>query len=304
VRMATAVVEAHLSASKINAGQSLFLRNQRVGSTKNTKFRTFLNDSAASGSSKNVQVGFDIRKLYPNSTKAFESSDFIHQTMAFSTIFQSANSNARFTPGTTNTGSAVYHFQAMVSESANDKWADGKLALMRLDVDTSDLYKLEHRKEFVFIEARESTGSGADNTANGPATKQRVFQVQASGSVVANGNITAFGASSNFLNVSDERLKEDIYNISGSLNKILELRPTHFTWKLNKKQDVGFIAQEVEEIIPEVVETSQGFINTDGEQENDLQDIKTVSYSKLVPYLVDTIQVMDKRIKELEKKVK
>ena len=304
VRMATAVVEAHLSASKINAGQSLFLRNQRVGSTKNTKFRTFLNDTAASGSSKNVQVGFDIRKLYPNSTKAFESSDFIHQTMAFSTIFQSANSNARFTPGTTNTGSAVYHFQAMVSESANDKWADGKLALMRLDVDTSDLYKLEHRKEFVFIEARESTGSGADNTANGPATKQRVFQVQASGSVVANGNITAFGASSNFLNVSDVRLKEDIYNVSGSLNKILELRPTHFTWKLNKKQDVGFIAQEVEEIIPEVVETSQGFINTDGEQENDLQDIKTVSYSKLVPYLVDTIQVMDKRIKELEKKVK
>ena len=32
--------------------------------------------------------------------------------------------------------------------------------------------------------------------------------------------------------------------------------------------------------------------------------MKTVSYTKLVPYLVDTIQVMDKRIKELEKKVK
>ena len=38
VRMATAVVEAHLSASKISAGQSIFVRNEKVGSTKNTKF--------------------------------------------------------------------------------------------------------------------------------------------------------------------------------------------------------------------------------------------------------------------------
>ena len=113
------------------------------------------------------------------------------------------------------------------------------------------------------------------------------------------GDITGFGTS--FMNVSDERLKQDIYNVTGSLNKILDLRPTHFTWKENKQEDVGFIAQEVEEIIPEVVETSQGFINTDGEQESDLQDIKTVSYPKLIPYLVDTIQVLTKRIEELEK---
>ena len=78
---------------------------------------------------------------------------------------------------------------------------------------------------------------------------------------------------------------------------------TEFTWKENKKQDIGFIAQEVEEIIPEVVETSRGFLNTD-EEEDGIKDMKTVSYTKLVPYLVDTIQVMDKRIKELEKKVK
>jgi hypothetical protein len=149
---------------------------------------------------------------------------------------------------------------------------------------------------------RESTGSSGATTANGPATKNRVFQVQASGSVVANGNITAFG--STFMNVSDERLKENVYDVSGSLNKILELRPTHFTWKENKKQDVGFIAQEVEQIIPEVIETSKGFLDTEGHQENEIKDMKTIAYPKLIPYLVDTIQVMEKRIKELEKKVK
>jgi hypothetical protein len=174
---------------------------------------------------------------------------------------------------------------------------------MRLDVDTADLQQVEHRKEFVFLEMRESTGSAANtaNDTNGRPNK-RVFQVQASGSVVAAGNITAFGTT--FMNVSDERLKENIYDVSGSLNKILDLRPTHFTWKENKKQDVGFIAQEVEEIIPEVVETSQGFIDTDGEENNNIQDMKTISYPKLVPYLVDTIQELTERIKHLEKKVK
>ena len=44
------------------------------------------------------------------------------------------------------------------------------------------------------------------------------------------------------------------------------------------------------------------FLNTE-EEEDGIKDMKTVSYTKLVPYLVDTIQVMDKRIKELEKKV-
>ena len=164
---------------------------------------------------------------------------------------------------------------------------------MRLDADTSGLHDSARRDEFVFLEARNSKTPTTRNV--------RVFQLQHDGDVVSSANITAFGASGNFLNVSDKRLKKDIYNVSGSLNKILDLRPTYFTWKENQKQDVGFIAQEVEEIIPEVVETSRGFINTDGEQESDLQDVKTVSYPKLIPYLVDTIQELTKRIEELEK---
>ena len=101
------------------------------------------------------------------------------------------------------------------------------------------------------------------------------------------------------MTVSDKREKKDICTISESLDRILELRPTKFTWKKTDKQDVGFIAQEVEKIIPEAIEISRGFINTDNDQER-----KTISYPKLVPYLVDTIQVLTKRIEELEKKVK
>ena len=83
------------------------------------------------------------------------------------------------------------------------------------------------------------------------------------------------------------------------MNKIADLRPTKFTWKETQKEDVGFIAQEVEKVIPEVVETTKGFINTDEDMNR-----KTISYPKLIPYLVDTIKELKKRIEELEKKVK
>ena len=141
----------------------------------------------------------------------------------------------------------------------------------------------DHQNEYTFLQAKHS-GSIR-------------LQIQHDGDVVSKGNLTAFGTS--FLTVSDEREKKNIYTISESLDRILELRPTKFTWKETDKEDVGFIAQEVEEIIPEVIETSRGFINTDDSKER-----KTIAYPKLVPYLVDTIQQLTKRIEELEKKVK
>ena len=291
VRMASAVVSSHLSASKMNAGESLFLRNDKVGSTKNTKFKVFLNDSGASGSVENIPIGFDVRKTYANAN--FTNANHIRQTAAFNSLHISNDADhARFVANGATTGSAIYHFQEILQENTNDHWADGKFCLMRLDADTHDLNTSGRRSEFVFLEARNSKTAQTMNT--------RVFQLQHDGEIVAAGDITGFGTA--FMNVSDERLKKDVNTISGSLDKILKLRPTGFTWIENEKEDVGFIAQEVEEIIPEVVKTKKGFINTDGEEEG-IENMKTISYTKLIPYLVDTIQVMDKRIKELEEKV-
>ena len=289
VRMATAVVGAQLSASRFNAGESMFLKNTKIGASKNTKFRVFISDSEASGAAAPpVNAGFDIRKVYKDGL--FSNSHEIRQSMAFSSFITSGDADARFVKNGQSTGSAIFHFQNILSESADNKWADGKYCLMRLDADNSNLNTSGRRTEFVHLEARSSTGT--------TATKTRVFQLQHDGEIVAAGDITGFGTS--FMNVSDERLKQDIYNVTGSLNKILDLRPTHFTWKENKQEDVGFIAQEVEEVIPEVVQTKKGFINTDGEEEG-IEDMKTISYPKLIPYLVDTIQELTKRIEELEK---
>ena len=197
-----------------------------------------------------------------------------------------------FVNNSENSGSSIFTITTKVSGSnhtsatgdTND-FTDAKFNILALEADTRGLPNAR-KSEFTFLQAK--------------ASSSIMFQLQHDGDVVSRGNLTAFGTS--FLTVSDEREKKNIYQISESLDKVLELRPTKFTWKETDKEDVGFIAQEVEEIIPEVVETTKGFIDIDNEKQP--EERKTISYPKLVPYLVDTIKELTKRIEELEKKVK
>ena len=94
-----------------------------------------------------------------------------------------------------------------------------------------------------------------------------------------NGNWTAVG---NITAYSDERLKENIKTIPNALETVKKLRGVLFDRKDFTGKGIGVIAQEVEEILPEVV--------VDGEY-------KSVSYGNIVGLLIEAI-------KELEKKQK
>ena len=126
---------------------------------------------------------------------------------------------------------------------------------------------------------------------------------------LTNGNLTVTGDITGFGNLSDIRLKENIQNIDiqSSLSKIKSLRPVTFTWKndiFNESKrgidDMGFIAQEVEEVIPYAV---SDYFTTDG-------NFKNIKYERMLPYLVGSIQYLEnivelqnKRIKSLEKEM-
>jgi hypothetical protein len=79
--------------------------------------------------------------------------------------------------------------------------------------------------------------------------------ISASQSITAGGNITAYGS------VSDRKLKENINPLSCTLDKVLQLNPVTFDWKeetqeskiVGLKEDIGLIAQEVQEVFPELV---------------------------------------------------
>jgi len=81
---------------------------------------------------------------------------------------------------------------------------------------------------------------------------------------------------------SDERLKSNIQPISSGLKFIEALNPVTFTWKNKGINDIGFIAQEIQQIDPKLVYNNSVFLGFD--------------QSKLIAYLVKSIQELNEEI--------
>ena len=92
---------------------------------------------------------------------------------------------------------------------------------------------------------------------------------------------------------SDERLKNNITKISGPLQKINAINGYTFDWdeekqNIYKGRDYGVIAQEIERVAPELVNTRDN-------------GYKAVKYEKLVPILIESIKELKREIDELKK---
>ncbi len=91
----------------------------------------------------------------------------------------------------------------------------------------------------------------------------------------------------NIVTYSDQRLKENFEYANFNLDLLTNLRPQRFEWKKDHSKDFGLIAQQVESILPECVET-------------DLNGYKLVSYQKLVPVAFDLIHNLACKVSTLE----
>ena len=91
---------------------------------------------------------------------------------------------------------------------------------------------------------------------------------------------------------SDIRLKENISTLESSLEKVNKLRGVNFTWRSDEKSEkkIGFIAQEMEKVLPELVFTNP----TDG--------YKGVNYAEVTAVLTEAIKELDLKNKKLEEK--
>jgi len=99
--------------------------------------------------------------------------------------------------------------------------------------------------------------------------------------------------SGDFNDTSDITLKENIFEISSSYEKVKQLNPVTFNWKEEEEkgtdEQIGFIAQEVEKVYPQLVR---------GEEGN-----KSVNVVGLVSVLTKTVQELTQKVEELEKKL-
>jgi hypothetical protein len=105
-----------------------------------------------------------------------------------------------------------------------------------------------------------------------------------------------YNANGTYGTISDLRLKENIVQARDYTEDLMKLRVVKYSFKQDqetKPSHLGFIAQEVEKIFPLMVATHKS---------KQLNDMKTIKLSVLIPMLVKTIQELNKRIEELEKK--
>jgi hypothetical protein len=92
---------------------------------------------------------------------------------------------------------------------------------------------------------------------------------------------------------SDYRLKSDVENYSGSLDIIKRLQPKKFIWKSSNAEDVGFIAHEIKEVVPEGIV----FGDKDGEE------YQMIRYNGFIVYLVGAIKEQQQLIEGLRSDV-
>lgn len=104
-----------------------------------------------------------------------------------------------------------------------------------------------------------ATGNGEFAIYDYTAGAERM-RITSGGSVVVNnlgtGLVYSNAGALTSTNPSDERLKDDITDLQYGLNEILQLRPVSYNWKndnINQGKQFGFIAQEVKEVMPELV---------------------------------------------------
>jgi hypothetical protein len=121
------------------------------------------------------------------------------------------------------------------------------------------------------------------------------------GSIRATGDITAF--------FSDERLKEDITLISDPITKINMLRGVHYvpndvavSYGYSKDKKVGVIAQDIEQVLPEIVVPAPFDIDENGNSISG-ENYKTVQYDKIIPLLIEAIKELSVQVEDLKSKI-
>ena len=165
---------------------------------------------------------------------------------------------------------------------------DGGTAFGRFKIDTSDfIIKSEINNKDIVFRGQDGGGTITALTLDMSEAGNAQFLSNISGSQIeASGDVIAFGS-------SDKRLKDNIQPISEPLYKLSKVGGYTFDW--NDKQDtyeghdVGVIAQEIEEVLPEVVMTRD-------------TGYKAVKYEKIVPLLIESIKELKKEVDDIKQK--
>ena len=159
------------------------------------------------------------------------------------------------------------------ADAADIKFYDGGTEFAR------HYYDSNHYKIYTPTNDGDILFQGTDNSSSITAL---TLDMSDAGAATFNNNVTAF---------SDRRLKSDIKTIENGLEKVEQLRGVTYIRDDNVDggQQLGVIAQEVEEVFPQVVRTA-----------DDERGTKSVDYGRLTGALIEAVKELSAKVKELE----
>jgi hypothetical protein len=122
----------------------------------------------------------------------------------------------------------------------------------------------------------------SSNQRLGIGTSSPSYTLHVQGAVAGEGS---------YIQLSDQRFKKNVQKIKQALSKVEALRGVTYQWiqtgTLNSGINLGFLAQEIEKVIPEVVDT-------------DDFGIKRVRYSELIPILVEAMKELHEELRQID----
>jgi hypothetical protein len=128
---------------------------------------------------------------------------------------------------------------------------------------------------FVYIPSSGNLGIGTTNATS---------KLTIAGNLLVTGIITA----TDFNSASDINLKQNIQKIDNPIDKIIKIEGVKFDWKLNNKSSMGVIAQNIEEVLPELVSGGGS---------------KTVNYNGIIGLLIECVKTQQEQIDNLNKRL-
>ena len=193
----------------------------------------------------------------------------------------SVSSTAAFTGAITSNAGVVVDEMTLDGDTltATDDFVIDAAGDIFLDADGGDIF-LRDGSSTTFGSLTNTSGnliikSGTTTAATFSGANVTFAGTLASGAITSSGDVTAF---------SDMRIKHDIETIEGALAKVSDMRGVYFK-RNNGEAGTGVIAQEVENILPEVVK--------DGEY-------KSVAYGNMVGVLIEAIKELKKEVETLK----
>jgi hypothetical protein len=131
--------------------------------------------------------------------------------------------------------------------------------------------------------------TGANSLIFGTSNAAKM-KLDSGGTLTVSADLVAYGSP------SDKKLKENIHPIENALEKVIKLQGVKFDWKksesiLDLKEDMGFIAQDVKKVVPELVRE-----NEDG--------LLSMRHQGVIPILVEAIKEQQKQIDSLQEQIK